>query len=254
MDRVAPRRRPPGRNAGTQRWSDLLFVHATIDPDRLRPLIPAPLELDLWEGKALLGFVPFKMERIVPPLVPPALGLHFLETNLRTYVHHAGKPGVYFLSLEASSLLAVEVAKTFWGLPYFHADMSALPNEPIADGTVVTYESHRRHQHTHFRARARFGADVPAPEAPSATSPLSLEYFLLERYLLFVARRGALHCGAVHHRPYPLRAVELLDFSEELSAAAGLSGVSAPLCAHASPGVSVEVFSTFPVAKLPLQR
>jgi hypothetical protein len=249
MDRVAPRTRPQGRNAGSQRWSDLLFVHATVPAEQLRPLVPEPLELDLWEGKALVGFVPFKMENIVPPVVPPALGLNFLETNLRTYVHHAGKPGVFFLSLEASSLVAVEVAKTFWGLPYFHADMSFEGRD-----SLVTYESRRRHQHTHFRAKARFREPLPTPEAPSATTPLTLEYFLLERYLLFVARRGELHCGAVHHLPYPLRAVELLEFSEELTAAVGLSGVSPPICAHASPGVSVEVFSTFPVAKLPLQR
>ncbi|KAK4045512.1 hypothetical protein OUZ56_033136 [Daphnia magna] len=226
MDRVAPR-----TPAGAKRRHPAL-ERPSVCP-RLRPGgAPAAararaLELDLWEGQALLGFVPFKMEKIAPPLIPPALGLEFWRRTCGLTC----------------------ITQTFWGLPYFHADMSF-----EAGDSLVTYESRRRHQHTHFRARARFGEVLATPEAPSAPTPLRLEYYLLERYLLFVARRGELHCGAVHQRPYPRRAVDLRGFYEYLTTAVGLSGVSAPICAHASSGVSVEVFSTFPVAKLPLQR
>ena len=45
MDRLAPSRRPLGRNAGTQRWSELLFAHYEVDPDEVRALLPRGVEL-----------------------------------------------------------------------------------------------------------------------------------------------------------------------------------------------------------------
>ncbi|HLY99856.1 MAG TPA: DUF2071 domain-containing protein, partial [Candidatus Angelobacter sp.] len=33
-----------------QRWHDLLFAHWVVDSDQLRRLVPAELELDLFQG------------------------------------------------------------------------------------------------------------------------------------------------------------------------------------------------------------
>lgn len=52
VDRVAPTHRPPGKNAGTQRWRELLFMHWAVPPEVMRPLLPAGMELDLWDGQA----------------------------------------------------------------------------------------------------------------------------------------------------------------------------------------------------------
>jgi len=41
------------------RWHDLLFMHWPIRPEALRPLIPAMLELDTFDGWAWLGVVHF---------------------------------------------------------------------------------------------------------------------------------------------------------------------------------------------------
>jgi uncharacterized protein YqjF (DUF2071 family) len=49
----------------------------------------------------------------------------FPELNVRTYVVRDGKPGVYFFSLDAASLLAVRMARALFHLPYFHANMKA---------------------------------------------------------------------------------------------------------------------------------
>ncbi len=239
MDRLAPATRPDRRNAGTQRWSDLLFVHFEVDPDALRALVPARLGLDLWEGRAFVGLVPFRMQRIAPPLVPGALGLNFLETNLRTYVHRGGDaPGVYFFSLEASSKLAVRVARAFWGLPYHDARMRM-----DSSGAEHDYATERASDGAFLRARWRTGGDRGT--APAGT----VDHFLLERYLLYVERGGAIHSGRVHHRPYPTTAVELLDFDESLVRAAGLERrAGPPAFVHASPGVDVEVFAIERVA------
>ena len=44
------------------RWSDLAFLHWPVPVEALRPLIPAPLALDTYQGTAWLGVVPFRME------------------------------------------------------------------------------------------------------------------------------------------------------------------------------------------------
>ena len=40
LDRLTPTQRSAGRNAGTQRWLELLFVHWTYPIDVVRPLVP----------------------------------------------------------------------------------------------------------------------------------------------------------------------------------------------------------------------
>ncbi|MFU8803848.1 MAG: DUF2071 domain-containing protein [Bradymonadaceae bacterium] len=42
-------------------WYDLLFAHWSVDPSLVVPHLPAGLELDLREGRAWLGVVPFGM-------------------------------------------------------------------------------------------------------------------------------------------------------------------------------------------------
>lgn len=238
LDRVSPTRRPPGKPAGTQRWSELLFVHWTFDPEVVRKLVPAPLELDLWDGRAYVGLVPFRMEAVRSSWMPSALGLNFLETNVRTYVHHQGEPGVYFFSLEASSRLAVEVARVGWGLPYFYADMQVSQS-----GGRVDYTSTRRGSPPgSVRATYERGEFVgPSKEG-------TLEFFLLERYLLFSERGGTIHKGQVHHVPYPAERVTNVTVEETLLAAAGLPAHEPePATAHFCRGVDVEVFGPWPV-------
>ena len=233
IDRVSPTRRPPGKACGYQKWRSLLFTHWPVPVESLRPLVDPAFELDLYEGVAYVGVVPFAMETVRPSWLPPALAFNFLETNVRTYVVHNGKPGVVFFSLEAASWLAVFAARQFWGLPYYHADMQVQ-----SEGDVVHYRTERRgSKHARHRVRYRVGEQL----APSKHG--TIEFFLLERYLLFVERRGQIYSGQVHHTPYPAHAAEVLDIDDSLMAAAGIDGCEGPpLFAHYSSGVDVEIF------------
>jgi uncharacterized protein YqjF (DUF2071 family) len=242
IDRVAPTRRPEGKNAGTQRWRNLLFMHWEVPAEVLRPLIPASLALDHFEGRHFVGVVPFVMQAVRPSFLPGVMALDFLETNVRTYVHVDGRdPGVYFFSLEAASRLAVWAARATFGLPYYHATMRRT-EQP--DG-VVEYET-RRSGGTHPVHRVRYR---PGPALSPQPQPGSLEHFLLERYLLFVERDGTLLSGQVNHVPYPAHQAEVLEVHDELVAAGGLPPVQGPpVLMHYSPGVDVEVFALRPVA------
>jgi uncharacterized protein YqjF (DUF2071 family) len=234
LDRVAPTRRPDGRAAGHQRWRELAFVHWSFAADAVRALVPRSLELDLWAGRAWVGLVPFRMRDIRPRWLPRALGLDFLETNLRTYVHAGGKPGVYFFSLEASSWLAVKAARWSWSLPYFHAAMTV-----ERGGAGVRYRSRRR------RGDARLAMDYDVGDELGPSAVGTLQHFLLERYHLFAEREGRLRRGQVHHQPYPVRSASIVSLDEGLLAAAGLPGDGRLETVHYSDGVDVEVFGPY---------
>lgn len=233
MDRIAPTRRPPAENAGTQSWRDLLFVHWEVPAAVLRPHVPERLSLDAWEGRLLVGLVPFAMRNIKPSWLPQVMAQDFLETNLRTYVHLDGRePGVWFLSLEASSLLAVMAARLGWALPYHHARMSM-----VRSGDRFDYETVRASDD------ARAVASWTPGRVLGASRPGTVEHFLLERYVLYTERGGELWRGRVHHPPYEAREVTLHRMEETLAAALGLPGLAgAPAFVHACDGVDVEMF------------
>ena len=242
IDRISPTMRPKRTPNGYQRWRDLLFLHWRVDSDVLQRLLPARLQVDCHEGHAYIGVVPFSMEDVRPwRWVPSKLAFQFLECNVRTYVVCDGRPGVYFFSLDAASRLAVWAARTFWGLPYFNARMAVERGSRSGRGIHINYQMHRWRTNEKHSVRYRVGREL----GPS--SPGTIEHFLLERYLLFVAHKGKLQVGQVHHAPYPACEVNDLHCHDELAAAAGISGLgNEPDLAHYSHGVDVEIFPLSP--------
>lgn len=231
IDRTAPTRRPSGPARGFQQWRSLLFIHWEVAEETLRHLVPRSLDLDLLDGKAYVGVVPFAMEGVRPAWCPRFAAFRFLETNVRTYVIHRGRPGVYFFSLDAASRIAVWAARKFWGLPYFDATM-----EMRVEEEEVFYET-RRPDGPHHRVRYRWGEPLGSSREGTA------EFFFLERYLLFVERQNQILAGQVHHSPYPAHQAEILEVNDSLMDAAGLAKLSETPCfVHYSPGVDVEIF------------
>jgi uncharacterized protein len=205
-----------------------------VPVEALRPLVPARLELDLHDGVAYLGLTPFAVRSARPLGAPRALGLRFLETNVRTYVRVDGRePGVYFFSLDAASLIAVAGARLGLGLPYFPARMRARRRDGVAE-----YAARRL-----SGRRSRLAVRYEIGEPLGASRPGTLRHFLLERYLLHLERWGRLWTVRVHHRPYSVRRARVLGLREEFIAADGLpEPAGLPPLAHYSPGVDVEVF------------
>ena len=145
---------------------------------------------------------------------------------------------MYFFSLEASSWLAVRAARAGWGLPYFHARMTS-----TRDGDRVRYRSARR------TGAATLDLDASIGPPLSASAPGTRAHFLLERYLLFSARRGRIDRGQVHHPPYPAQAATVHAVETTLLEAAGLPAPGDPPLAHYSAGVDVEVFGPTPLPR-----
>jgi uncharacterized protein YqjF (DUF2071 family) len=243
------RNEPPGspafRVGGFQRWRSLLFVHWEVPIESLQALVPAPLQIDTFGGKAYVGLIPFDMPEVRPlrglPPVPTAA--RFLETNLRTYVQLDGQPGIWFFSLEAASTLAVLAARAVFGLPYFRAEMHM--SVSTTPGGVETHYTSRRIWRLPAD-RAPHSADLDLtykagdPIGPAA--PGTLEHFLVERYTLY-ARHPLLGLlrGQVRHQPYPLRRATVSRLDQSLTAAAGIEGLGPELPPLYSDGVDVEI-------------
>jgi uncharacterized protein len=230
-----------------QKWRDLLFIHWPISPELLRPLIPAPLDLDLFEGTAYVGLVPFTMTGVRPIGLPAVAGLSsFHETNVRTYVRIGDRdPGVWFFNLEAANSIAVWLARRWFHLPYHYARMF-LEHESGAHDCQppsILYAGTRRWPGplpASYSARATH----TGPIQPATVG--TLEHFLVERYILFTFRKSRLHQGWVHHTPYPLQPAKILSLDETLLAAAGIERPAIIPLAHFSGGVNVEIFPLRP--------
>jgi uncharacterized protein YqjF (DUF2071 family) len=207
---------PTGPWIMTQSWHDLLFAHWPVGADALRACVPPGLPLDLFEGQAWVGVVPFRMTNVAPRGVPALPWVSaFAELNVRTYVRVGSKPGVYFFSLDAANPVAVGVARTMFDLPYYSATMDA-----GAEAGWVRYASRRA---VTDGVRADFTASY-RPTGPVYTAqPGSLDYFLTERYCLYTVNEAfELRRLEIHHPPWALQAAEATIDVNTMADAAGI--------------------------------
>jgi len=183
------------------RWTNLLFAHWPVPVDVIRPLVPARLEIDTFDGQAWLGIVPFRMEGVAPRFLPAVPGPGaFPELNVRTYVRLGRRRAVWFFSLDAGSRIAVEGARFALHLPYYRAEMSI-----ERDGDTVRYDSDRvdrRGGDARFVARYR-------PTGPIRPQPWgSLARFLTDRFGLFALDGERVTWQAIRHAEWQLQPAE----------------------------------------------
>lgn len=202
-----------------QTWSKLLFAHWPVPVAVVAPLLPPGLVLETWDGSAWLGLVPFRMEDVRLHALPSLPGTDtFPELNVRTYVRAGDTPGVWFFSLDATSLPAVVAARLAFRLPYFAARMRC-----EAHGDTVTYASRRR--------RWNVGASVAEsrlryrPVGPAySPRPGTLDYFLTERYCLYALAAGRRLLRAdITHAPWHLQPAEAEITANTMASAAGIA-------------------------------
>jgi len=219
-----------------QAWNDFLFQHWPVSVEQLRRCVPEPLTLDLRDGVAWLGIIPFHMSDVRPRGTVNVPGISaFPELNVRTYVTVGGRPGVYFLSLDASNRLAVETARATFDLPYFKADMSW-----ERDGETLVYRSVR----TDRRGPPATLLERYTPRGPYRyAAPGSLEKWLSERYCLYtVGKAGQVSTTEIHHLPWPVRDVDVEIEANTMGACHGIDLPDQPPHVLYSPGVDVVVW------------
>lgn len=216
------------------RWDRAVFIHYEADPDILQRELPFPLELH--EGRAFVSLVAFTLLRMRPRcggrlgewLFKPIASHEFL--NVRTYVQHAGEPGIFFLAEWLSNPLSVRLGPQSFGLPYRfgHLRYAHARVEGEIFGTVTAREG-----------RLEYGGTIPAASFdPSETE--SRTEFLLERYTAFTYRRGRRRLFRVWHEPWLQAPIAIQVTADDLLSSTGQWWKSADYVgANYSPGVEV---------------
>lgn len=188
---------PKKRPLLSQIWQNLLFIHWEVSFEQLRSVVPESLEIDTYDGKAWIAIVPFDMKKVTFNGIPPVPMLSdFPEINVRTYVKHGEKPGVWFFSLDVPSKFAVWTARTFFHLPYRYAKVRVTEGD---DG--IHYE--------HSMETAAFTARYK-PVFTDSYNDSSFETWATERYCLYCkSRAGNLYRTEVQHQKWPLQKAEI---------------------------------------------
>ncbi|HEX6388737.1 MAG TPA: DUF2071 domain-containing protein [Solirubrobacteraceae bacterium] len=215
-----------------QTWLDLAFLHWPVDPAVLRPAVPSTLPLDEHDGAAWIGVTPFEILGLRLHGAPPLPGLsRFGETNVRTYVTVDGKPGIYFLSLDAARAAAVQAARRSYRLPYFHAAITIARE----DGGI------------HYRLRrddaTQLTVDYRPTGPPQPPAPGSLAYFLTERDCLYTLDEELRPLRAdIHHPRWPLQPADAEITANTMLASYGITLEGAPIV-HFSARQDVVIWS-----------
>ncbi|OPZ89708.1 MAG: hypothetical protein BWY75_01050 [bacterium ADurb.Bin425] len=193
-----------------QRWSNLLFAHWPFQAEMVRKLVPDCFELDLYDGQAYIGVVPFYMSEVSPRFLPSLPWLsYFPELNVRTYVRYKGQAGVYFFSLDAANFVAVYLARTLYKLPYYNAVMSITEKQGQFE-----YTSRRKGRQRSLAPDQALVGEADLVVSYSGKGSVfksetgTLEHFLTERYCLFTEFAGKVYRGEIHHRQWPLQRAE----------------------------------------------
>jgi len=223
-----------------QNWIHLTFMHWEVQPEKIQPHLPDGLELDLFEGRAYVGVIPFTMEKVRPRMLPwvPFVST-FGEFNIRTYVVKNGIPGVLFLTLDAQSRVTCFHAPRSYGLPYRHANAKV----KVVDEGTYSWNSVRTNGGESLVGKAH------STGAVHQASPNSLEYFLFERYSLYTSHNEQIHRAYTHHLPWNFKNAEAhIEVNSLLeSYDLGIENSLVPEHIHMSSGVEVCTWSVHPI-------
>jgi uncharacterized protein YqjF (DUF2071 family) len=175
---------------------DVLFAHWRADAAELGRLLPPELTLDLFAGVAWIGVVALRVTGLRLRGLPPLPGLSsFAEVNVRTYVTHGGRPGVWLFSMTVPNAIVAEAVKRLYKLPAERGRVAIRREGKELHGVSLAHGDS-------FDARYRGRGKPAEPERGT------LEHFLTERYCLYTADGGRLYRAEVHHRPWQLQRAE----------------------------------------------
>lgn len=233
--RLEVRKRPLKHRILFQEWCNLLFLHWKYSKEAIQKRLPKGLYVDTFEGDAYLTVVPFFIKNLRLGVLPPLPFLsNFTEINVRTYVYDdKGTPGVYFFSLDINSLIVTQFASKFFHLPYQNSKLTSI----ITDEKI------------HISGGRNTKMTISMDIYPSLNSeficaePFSLDFFLLERYLLFTSKDNQLYFLQIHHSPYKISNTPQVNFKSNLLEANNFTlHEQQPNIIHYSKHLSVDFF------------
>lgn len=195
-------------------WQDGMFVHWPVDPDRLRPHVPAPLELETYDGSAWLSLLPFVLADAGLRGSPDATRLTFPELNCRTYVQFDGTRGLYFFSIDVDQPLIPLLVGGLTRLPCYSATIDLQKH-----GGTIDFQSVRDRPND---PPARFSISLRPTGEPAPTDAGSLDYWLAERRRMYDPAGDEVLYAEIAHDPWALQPADLTIHENTVFEANGL--------------------------------
>lgn len=168
----------------TAEWRSLLMVNYAVPPSLLHSFLPRGVELDLWQGEALISLVGFRFlkTRVLGIAIP--WHQNFEEVNLRFYVRRkmadGFQRGVVFIREIVPRLAIATVARVVYNEPYVALPMRHdCPAETVGGRFEFAWR-YRQHWQT-------LGAETTGESAPMR--PGSAEEFIFEHYWGYTRQR-----------------------------------------------------------------
>lgn len=170
----------------TARWEDLVLLNFACPEALLRPLVPAGLQLDDWQGTHLVSLVGFRFRDTRLKRLRVPCHVDFDEVNLRFYVWRTLADGevrravVFIRELVPRRAVAL-VARRIYNEPYLVVPMSHDIALDAANGGHVRYRWRHRGGASHIEAR------VTGPARPLENG--SQAEFITEHYWGYTRQR-----------------------------------------------------------------
>jgi uncharacterized protein YqjF (DUF2071 family) len=169
----------------TAEWRSLVMINYAVDPAALAPHVPSSVELDLWEGEALVSMVGFLFLKTRLLGLPIPFHQNFEEVNLRFYVRRksAGewRRGVVFVREIVPRFAIAAVARAVYNEPYLSVPMRHCVPPVMKAGASLTFE---------WRFHGRWdGLGATLAGEPGDIRKGSAEEFIFEHYYGYTRQR-----------------------------------------------------------------
>ena len=188
----------------TADWNYLLLFNYAVPKTVLTPFLPKDCELALWENQAFISIVGFQFNNTRIFKIKWPYFTHFIEINLRFYVHYKEKRAVCFIREYVPSYLIAGIARVVY-------------NEPYKTGKITTYFEKTNEalnlQYGIFVKNHPFTISVTADNKPYMPDKNSTEFFFKEHDLgVGQERNGKTLLYNVHHsewRVFPIKSYSI---------------------------------------------
>ncbi|MBP6722719.1 MAG: DUF2071 domain-containing protein [Bacteroidia bacterium] len=183
-------------------WHNLINLTYRVPAEKLEPLLPKGVELDLYEGHAHLSLVAFDFinTRVKGMKIP--FHVDFPEINLRYYVRAGRHRGVVFVKELVPKHCIAFVAKRFYNEPY--------ESQPMESGHETDGDGKLKSHHSLWVDSQEHTIDTVASAETQIPGSDTAAHFFKEHDLGFgINKNGETLCYEVSHPVWETR--ELLD-------------------------------------------
>lgn len=198
-------------------WKWLAMANYAVDPEILRPYLPASTELDLWEGRSFVSLVGFLFTNTRLRGIRVPFHTDFEEVNLRTYVRHRSPNGEWRRGVVFISEIVPLPTLAFIANQAYQEHYRSMPMRHDIHRTEDTLTVQYEWKSGRWKSGSWNSFCLVTDAEPVDQDPLALDAFITQHYFGYT-RMDARHTGEyrVEHpswKTYPVQGFEIkVDF------------------------------------------